>query len=60
MLIQIFVVSEKAKIQELSNINNWHYVNTKGNPADIATRRAFTFNKFKTLVVWPKFSFLFY
>lgn len=36
--LQMFVANRVAKIQSLTNINTWFYVNTKENPADLASR----------------------
>lgn len=33
-----FVANRVSKIHELSERNNWHYINTKANPADHASR----------------------
>nr|CAI5828097.1 unnamed protein product [Callosobruchus analis] len=37
-LLQVFVGNRVAKIQSLTNPQSWKYVNTKNNPADIASR----------------------
>lgn len=37
-LLQVFVANRVAKIQSFSNLHDWRYVNTKNNPADLATR----------------------
>lgn len=36
--LQVFVGNRVAEIQRSSNIDNWNYVNTKENPADIGSR----------------------
>nr|CAI5863145.1 unnamed protein product [Callosobruchus analis] len=37
-LLQVFVGNRVAKIQSLTSPESWKYVNTKNNPADIASR----------------------
>ncbi|XP_056645826.1 uncharacterized protein LOC130451050 [Diorhabda sublineata] len=37
-LLQTFVANRVSKIQSLTNIENWRYVSTKENPADLASR----------------------
>ncbi|XP_057671162.1 uncharacterized protein LOC130902897 [Diorhabda carinulata] len=37
-LLQTFVANRVSKIQSLTNIENWRYVSTKENPADLAYR----------------------
>ncbi|VEN50686.1 unnamed protein product [Callosobruchus maculatus] len=37
-LLQVFVGNRVAKIQSLTSRESWKYVNTKNNPADIASR----------------------
>ncbi|XP_072389476.1 uncharacterized protein [Diabrotica undecimpunctata] len=36
--LQVFVANRVAKIQALSNMFTWNYVNSSSNPADIASR----------------------
>ncbi|KAG5869698.1 hypothetical protein JTB14_025725 [Gonioctena quinquepunctata] len=40
-LLQTFVSNRVLQIQELTNMNHWHYVNTKQNPADLLTRGSY-------------------
>lgn len=35
---QVFVANRISQIQSLTNPEDWHYVNTKDNPADLASR----------------------
>lgn len=37
-LFQTFVANRVSQIQTLSDINNWHHVSTKSNPADLLSR----------------------
>lgn len=37
-LLQTFVANRVSQIQTLSDTHNWHYVNTKSNPADLLSR----------------------
>lgn len=36
--LQVFVSNRVAEIQRLSDISHWSYINTKENPADVASR----------------------
>lgn len=37
--LQVFVANRISEIQQFSDISRWSYVNTKENPADVASRR---------------------
>lgn len=37
-LLNVFIGNRVSEIQRLTNVNTWHYINTKDNPADLASR----------------------
>ncbi|XP_072377717.1 uncharacterized protein [Diabrotica undecimpunctata] len=49
--LEIFVGNRVAKIQNLTSISNWSYINTKTNPADVASRGILP-NKLKYHHMW--------
>jgi len=54
---KIFVANRVQQIQDLTNVNSWHYVSTKENPADHASR-GIHLNQVNKVAEWfhgPKF-----
>ncbi|XP_072400874.1 uncharacterized protein [Diabrotica undecimpunctata] len=57
--LQVFVSNRVSEIQTLSNISNWSYVNTKENPADVASRGMYPDELSNCKVWWNGPSFLY-
>lgn len=56
--LQQFVSNRVMRIQQLTNIGYWHYVNTKENPADVASRGILPENLLKCSLWWNGPAFL--
>lgn len=56
-LLQVFVANRVSKIQSC-NLNDWRYVNTKDNPADLATRGVQPESLLNSTLWWTGPSFL--
>lgn len=57
-LLQVFVSNRVSKIQSLTNIQDWRYINTKYNPADVASRGIEAEKLINTKIWWYGPSFL--
>jgi hypothetical protein len=54
---KIFVANRVAEIQRLTEVDNWHHIGSKNNPADLVSRGVLPENLIDNhLVSWPIFS----
>lgn len=57
--LQVFVANRISQIQQSSNVENWYYVNTKENPADLASRGVLPENLTNSKIWWEGPEFLY-